>query len=115
MEIGTTNKGGTPDDSYYYAKLSVMNVTEATIVKVGGAVVDDSKVTINITVPDFDGDDNVPGIIIDGLGDGKNPVTVNKGGSLTFTATLDEGYASFGDYAIIVPGKVLEPSYSTDM
>ena len=114
MEIGTTNKGGDPDDSYYYAKLSVLNVTEATIVKVGGAVVDDSKVTINITVPDFAGDDNVPGIIIDGLGDGKNTVTVNKGGSLTFTATLDEGYASFGDYEIIVDGKVLEPSYSTD-
>lgn len=114
MEIGTANKGGNADDSYYYAKLSFLNVTETSIVKVDGAVVDDSKVSFEITVPDFNGDDKVPGIIIEGLGNGTDPVTVNKGGNLTFTATLDEGYSSFGDYQIIVDGKVLEPTYSTD-
>lgn len=108
---------GKTDKDNYYAKLKVMDVTADVIVKVSGAAIDDEKTTYTIELTNTEG---IEGIDISGdfVLEGKARAnttftTVNRNGSVTFNATLKEGYASFGDFKVLVDGKTLEPIENT--
>lgn len=113
LDVGTLVENGI---TYYYAKISVVNVTEDMTVRVDGAMIDDSQTIYTATLTN-----QVPveGIDITGaftLASGQaSELTeeVKNKGTLTFTATLRPGY-TFGDFKVTVGDREITPASTSD-